>query len=247
MSVFCGLLLCIPINVNGNSRSGEMDFKVKELWSTEKYYRPSWLAEKRNFWNLDALEWLKLKQYYFDLSDSLLIVSVLKLFLFFFVSLFFFLLLKKWRVHAPHLPVPAALNIIRVYIRYLVVNNTHREKFRNSSIQEYAILAVSDFCLQNQLKFYNFIEFYLFYKECRCLNKVIHQIHRRWRNAYAPINQFYGKMWLGPEGTMKNITLTWQTTEKHWQRQLPLLKCKKALVMLLRNIPEEEKCKFLNK
>ena len=152
-----------------------MDFKVKELWSTEKYYRPSWLAEKRNFWNLDSLEWLKLKQYYFDLSDSLLIVSVLKLFLFFFVSLFFFLLLKKWRVHAPHLPVPAALNIIRVYIRYLVVNNTHWEKFRNSSIQEYAILAVSDFCLQNQLKLHNSTEFYLFYKECRCLNKVSHQ------------------------------------------------------------------------
>ena len=28
-------------------------------WNTEKYCRPPWLADKRNFRILDALEWLK--------------------------------------------------------------------------------------------------------------------------------------------------------------------------------------------
>ena len=43
------------------------------------------------FWILDALEWLK--QWHFDLSDSLLLVSALKLF--YFPLLFFFLLVTQ--------------------------------------------------------------------------------------------------------------------------------------------------------
>ena len=37
----------------------EMDFKVEEPWNTEKYCRLPWLSDKKNFWILDALEWLK--------------------------------------------------------------------------------------------------------------------------------------------------------------------------------------------
>ena len=40
-------------------RAGEMDFKVGEPWNTENYCRPQWLADKKNFRILDALEWLK--------------------------------------------------------------------------------------------------------------------------------------------------------------------------------------------
>ena len=36
-----------------------MDFKVEVPWNTEKYCRPPWLGDKKNFWILDALEWLK--------------------------------------------------------------------------------------------------------------------------------------------------------------------------------------------
>ena len=36
-----------------------MDFKVKGQWNTEKYYRSVWLADMKNVWILDALEWLK--------------------------------------------------------------------------------------------------------------------------------------------------------------------------------------------
>ena len=55
-----------------------MDFKVgrRGAWNTEKYCRPPWLADKKNFRILDALEWLKQK--YFDFGDGLLIVSALK-------------------------------------------------------------------------------------------------------------------------------------------------------------------------
>ena len=42
---------------------------------TLKSSRPPWLADNKNFRILYALEWLK--QYYFDLGDSLLIVSAL--------------------------------------------------------------------------------------------------------------------------------------------------------------------------
>ena len=56
-----------------------MDFKVEGPRNNEKYYRPPWLADKKNVWILDPLEWLKQKHF----RDSLLIVSVLKLFLFF--------------------------------------------------------------------------------------------------------------------------------------------------------------------
>ena len=45
-----------------------MDFKVEGLWNTEKYCRPPWLADKKNFWILDALvagpaDVLKISQY----------------------------------------------------------------------------------------------------------------------------------------------------------------------------------------
>ena len=62
-------------------------------WNTEKYCPPPWLADKKNFRILDALEWLK--QLYFDLGDSLLIVSALKPFLICLCLRFFFLLRKK--------------------------------------------------------------------------------------------------------------------------------------------------------
>ena len=41
------------------SRAGKMDFKVGEPWNTEKYCQPPWLADKKKFRILDALEWLK--------------------------------------------------------------------------------------------------------------------------------------------------------------------------------------------
>ena len=40
-------------------RAGEIYFKVGEAWNTEKYCRPPWLADNKNFRTLDALEWLK--------------------------------------------------------------------------------------------------------------------------------------------------------------------------------------------
>ena len=40
-------------------RAGEMDFKVEGPWNTDKYNRPPWLDDKKKFWILDALEWLK--------------------------------------------------------------------------------------------------------------------------------------------------------------------------------------------
>ena len=39
--------------------AGEMDFKVEGTWNTEKYCQPPWLADKKNFRILDALEWLE--------------------------------------------------------------------------------------------------------------------------------------------------------------------------------------------
>ena len=36
-----------------------MDFNVEGLWNTEKYCQPPWLVDKKNFYILDALEWLK--------------------------------------------------------------------------------------------------------------------------------------------------------------------------------------------
>ena len=79
-----------------------MDFKVEGPWNTDKYCRSPWFADQKNFWILDALEWLKQK--HFDFGDSLLIVSALKVFLFSFCFPFFFLLRKKWRAMAPSGP-----------------------------------------------------------------------------------------------------------------------------------------------
>ena len=40
-------------------RAGEMNFKVGCSSNTLKYCRPPWLADKKNFRILEALEWLK--------------------------------------------------------------------------------------------------------------------------------------------------------------------------------------------
>ena len=40
-------------------RAGKMDFKVEGPWNTGKYCRPPRLADNKNFWILNALEWLK--------------------------------------------------------------------------------------------------------------------------------------------------------------------------------------------
>ena len=77
-------------------------------WNTEKYSWPPWLANKKNFRILDTLEWLKQK--YFDLGDSHLIVSALKPFLFCLYLPFFFLLRQK----VP--PVAGPVNAIIIYI-----------------------------------------------------------------------------------------------------------------------------------
>ena len=39
--------------------AADMDFKVGGPWSTGKYCRLPWLADKKNFRILEALEWLK--------------------------------------------------------------------------------------------------------------------------------------------------------------------------------------------
>ena len=75
-----------------------MGFKVEGSWNTEKYYRSRWLSDKKKCWILDALEWLK--QYHFDFAVKILIFSALKLFLFFFISLFLFPAQKN-RSHGP--------------------------------------------------------------------------------------------------------------------------------------------------
>ena len=42
------------------NRACEIDFKVEGgPWNTEKYCRPPWLADKKNFRIPEALEWLK--------------------------------------------------------------------------------------------------------------------------------------------------------------------------------------------
>ena len=74
---FIFLIENVVINVFG-SGPAIMDFKVEEPWNNEKYCRPPWLAERKNFWILDALEWPKQK--HFDPNKNPLIVSALKLF-----------------------------------------------------------------------------------------------------------------------------------------------------------------------
>ena len=44
---------------SASNKASEMDFKVGVPWNTEKYCRPPWLAGKKNFRILDALEGLK--------------------------------------------------------------------------------------------------------------------------------------------------------------------------------------------
>ena len=41
------------------NRTGEMDFKAEGPWNTPKYFRPPSLADKKKFWILHALQWLK--------------------------------------------------------------------------------------------------------------------------------------------------------------------------------------------
>ena len=52
-----------------------MDFKEEAPWNI------LWLVDKEKFWIRDALDWLR--QWHFDLGDNHLIVSPIKLFLFF--------------------------------------------------------------------------------------------------------------------------------------------------------------------
>ena len=89
---FIFLIENVVINVFG-SGPAIMDFKVEEPWNNEKYCRPPWLAERKNFWILDALEWPKQK--HFDPNKNPLTVSALKLFLS-FTSLLYFCYAKKW-------------------------------------------------------------------------------------------------------------------------------------------------------
>ena len=70
-----------------------MHFKLEGPWNTGKYFRPRWYVDKKKNWILVDLGWLK--QEYFELGDSLLIVSALKLLLFFLCFPFLFLLRKK--------------------------------------------------------------------------------------------------------------------------------------------------------
>ena len=73
------------------------------------------MEHKKNCWVVDALEWLKQK--HFDLGDSRLIVSALKLF-FSFVSLFF-LLHKK--VCVPHPGVASPDKMIKTTFQFQFV------------------------------------------------------------------------------------------------------------------------------
>ena len=45
------------------------------------------------------------------------------------------------------------------------------------------------------IKFYNSIKFYNATQDCKCLNKVIHQVVRNM--LVDPLNKFYGKGWNG--------------------------------------------------
>ena len=83
---YCPIIWMFHSRAGGLQSEGAMEY--------EKYCQPPWLADKKNFRILDALEWLTQK--YFDLGDNLLIVPALKPFLFAFVSLFSFCYAKKW-------------------------------------------------------------------------------------------------------------------------------------------------------
>ena len=87
-----------------------MNFKVWGPWNTEKYCRPSWLTEKKIFRILETLKFLKQEQ--FDLGDSLLTVSALKLFLFSIcIPSFFLLYTRKWEWGGQDPPLLLALFI----------------------------------------------------------------------------------------------------------------------------------------
>lgn len=74
-------------------RAGKMDVKVEGSWNTENFWWSTWLGNNKNFWILNTLEWLK--QWHFDIGDSLLIVSALKIFLFFLCFPFFSFATRK--------------------------------------------------------------------------------------------------------------------------------------------------------
>ena len=91
-------------DIHCNIKAGEIDFKVEGPWKTGKYCQPPWLTDKKNFWILDSIEWLK--QQHFDLSDNLLIVSALKFFLLFLLFLFFLFAMQKSEGAIGHRPLP---------------------------------------------------------------------------------------------------------------------------------------------
>ena len=72
------------------------------------------------------------------------------------------------------------------------LNDTHRENCWNNSIQEFVVLVGFWLLVAQTMK----IPLTFNYKKCRCLNKVLHQIDRKWAVAYAFFYKFYGKIWL---------------------------------------------------
>ena len=79
-----------------------------------------------------------------------------------------------------------------------------------NSVQEfiemqYWLLLTFCICLHNQLSSIHSILHVN--KECRCLNKIFHQIDRKW--MVAPLTNFYGKSWVGFVLTQENA-LSWR-------------------------------------
>ena len=77
-----------------------MDFKVEGTCNTKTYCQSPWFATKKNFWILDALQWLKQpsNSFYFETLSFFLCFS------------FFFLLCKKVGGHA--LPRPSFPSVV---------------------------------------------------------------------------------------------------------------------------------------
>ena len=71
-----------------------MDFKVEVTFNTKKYFWSPCFAAKKNFWILDALQWLKqpFNSFYFETLS--------------FFPLFLFLLFAMQKSWGPHPPPP---------------------------------------------------------------------------------------------------------------------------------------------
>ena len=114
---YCPIIWMFHSRAGGLQSEGAMEY--------EKYCQPPWLADKKNFRILDALEWLTQK--YFDLGDNLLIVSALKPFLFAFVSLFSFCFAKKWGGGGGHsLRAPSPTPVLPALYSHSLNNKINR-------------------------------------------------------------------------------------------------------------------------